>query len=144
MTTQSPAVRRPPIRVVAALAACTAAASAAAVLFRFDPMAVGFYPRCPLYLLTGLYCPGCGALRAGHALLHGDLATALDFNAVLVLALPALAYVMAARALRWFTGRDVLPTRELTKGEVMAVFWVLLIYGIVRNLPWAPFAVLAP
>jgi hypothetical protein len=54
------------------------------------------------------------------------------------------AYVAAARALRWWKGRSVLPTRELTGGEIMGIFWVLLVYGVVRNFPFAPFAVLAP
>jgi len=29
------------------------------VLFLRDPATAGFYPTCPLYYTTGLYCPGC-------------------------------------------------------------------------------------
>ena len=49
----------------------------------FNPTTAGFFPVCPLYKFTGIACPGCGLTRAFHALLHGDLATALGFNALL-------------------------------------------------------------
>lgn len=45
---------------------------------------------CPLRRLTGIACPGCGATRAGLALLRGDLAVALAMNPFLVLALATL------------------------------------------------------
>lgn len=129
-------------RAAAALAAAGVAAGAA-VLWRFDPMRVGWYPRCPSFVLTGLYCPGCGALRAGHALLHGHLGEALGFNAVLVLAAPLLAYVLARRALA-AAGGPALPGRRLTGRESWAVVAVVVAFGVLRNLPWAPFTLLAP
>jgi hypothetical protein len=53
------------------------------------PAALGFV-ACPLRSLTGLACPGCGATRAGLALLRADLAAALALNPFLVLALATL------------------------------------------------------
>jgi hypothetical protein len=135
------AVRRVPRRVL--LAAVGAAGTlAAGVLFAYDPMRVGFYPRCPLYLLTGLYCPGCGSLRAGHALLHGHLAEAVGFNAFLVAALPFLLYGLARRLapLAGFT----LPEVRLSARSVWAVFAAVCAFAVLRNLPWAPFTALAP
>lgn len=61
------------------------------VLFIFDPMQAGFFPRCPSKMLTGYDCPGCGTLRALHALLHGDIAQVWDFNPALFFALPLAA-----------------------------------------------------
>ena len=49
----------------------------------------GTTPSCPLYAVSGLYCPGCGTLRCLHALTHGDLGAALGFNVLTVLAPPA-------------------------------------------------------
>src|SRR5262245_46650108 len=46
----------------------------------FDPSTANFLPVCPLYSLTGFACPGCGMTRGFHALFHGDVLTALDFN----------------------------------------------------------------
>lgn len=124
-------------------AGAVAASAAAALLFRFDPMRVGFYPRCPLFVLTGLYCPGCGALRAGHALLHGDVMAALDFNVVLTVALPFLAYALVRSGTRATTGR-ILPAPRLSGRGAWGLFAVLMLFTVLRNLPFAPFTLLAP
>jgi hypothetical protein len=50
---------------------------------------LGFGFRCPIYALTGFYCPGCGSTRAVRAILNGDLQLAFHDNALL-LAAPAL------------------------------------------------------
>jgi hypothetical protein len=128
-----------------ALAAATlVAAPAAAVLYRYNPLAVNFYPRCPLFVITGIYCPGCGALRAMHALLHGRIVTALDYNALFVVALPFLLYAISAQVSQALAGRPVLPTRQLTGRQARAIFWVFMIFTLLRNLPIYPFNVLAP
>src|SRR5918998_6939019 len=49
----------------------------------FNPSNVNFFPVCPLYSMTGIACPGCGLTRGFHALFHGDVLTALDYNALL-------------------------------------------------------------
>ena len=118
-------------------------AAAVPVLYRYNPMQVHFYPRCPLYVMTGIYCPGCGALRAGHALLHGHVLTALDYNVLFVAALPFLAYALAAQGVQAVTGRR-LPTYQLSGGETKAILWVLLLFMLFRNLPVYPLSVLAP
>ena len=125
------------------LLATSAAVAAVPVLYRFNPLEVHFYPRCPLFVMTGIYCPGCGALRAGHALLHGHLLTALDYNALLVLAAPFLAYALAAQAIPALTGRRI-PVRTLSGREARAVMWVFIAFMLLRNLPLYPLSVLAP
>ena len=47
-------------------------AVALATLATVDPNQPGHYPTCPFLATTGFYCPGCGALRAVHDLLHGE------------------------------------------------------------------------
>src|SRR5688500_20320222 len=71
-------------RMLAAAGASGMAAGATTVWY-FDPTKAGFFPVCPLYSLTGFACPGCGLTRGFHALLHGDILTALDYNALLPL-----------------------------------------------------------
>ena len=128
-----------------ALCAVAAAASAAAatVLYRYNPLEVGFYPKCILFTLTGIYCPGCGALRASHALLHGHVLTALDYNPLFVVLLPFVAYALAGMALQALTGRR-LPTYTLSGRQAKAVFWVVVAFMVLRNLPVYPLSVLAP
>jgi Protein of unknown function (DUF2752) len=75
--------------------ALAAALLFAVVLYRFPPGEYGFYPRCPVYALTGWECPGCGMTRALAAMVHGDFAGAIRFNALIVLMVPAAAIYMA-------------------------------------------------
>ena len=125
------------------LLATSAAVASVPVLYRFNPLEVHFYPRCPLFVMTGIYCPGCGALRAGHALLHGHLLTALDYNALLVVAAPFLAWALAAQAVQALTGRSI-PTHRLSGAQSKAIMWLFIAFMVLRNLPLYPLSVLAP
>ncbi|WP_377645025.1 DUF2752 domain-containing protein [Oryzobacter terrae] len=58
----------------------TAVAAGTAYVWAVDPNEPGHYPLCPTYALAGVYCPGCGMLRATHDLAHLDLAGALARN----------------------------------------------------------------
>lgn len=43
------------------------------------------YPLpCLFHVITGLYCPGCGAGRASYNILHGNFLTAFCYNPVMV------------------------------------------------------------
>lgn len=105
----------------------------AVALFAFDPARHRFFPVCLFHAVTGLNCPGCGGTRAVHHLLHGELATALRCNALVVLALP----VGALTAL-WFALR---PSGSRGRAGRLALWapWLLLAlataFAVVRNLP---------
>ncbi|HET9442419.1 MAG TPA: DUF2752 domain-containing protein [Acidimicrobiales bacterium] len=119
------------------LAVGLAGCAALGVVAVLDPSRYTLAPPCPLRLATGLDCPLCGATRATHALLRGDVGLALDFNALYVLALPVLAVVagfwlVRGRRPAWAHGRAL----------TWALVGVGLAFGVVRNLPWAPLAVL--
>lgn len=119
-----------------------AAAVAAVVLWNVDPRQAGSpLPPCPSEWLTGLFCPGCGTTRALHALLHGDLAGALAMNPLLVLSLPFVALLLAHQ-LFVLPGAWQNAARRLGDARPWAI--VLLAYAVARNLPWEPFASLAP
>jgi len=98
-----------------------------------DPNAPGHYPTCPFLAITGWYCPGCGALRAAHALGHGDVASALARNPFAVL---VFGYVIVTWAM-WFrrrvTGR---PARWLAPAWVLhGVLGLILAFWVLRNVP---------
>ncbi|GIG76974.1 membrane protein [Planotetraspora kaengkrachanensis] len=127
--------------MLAPLGAGAAVAAAVTCLAVVDPNQPGHYPVCPLYFLTGLYCPGCGALRAVHDLAVGDLHGALGMNPLLVVAVPFAAYWWGRWALRSWQGR---PGRMIVArpAPLWAVLVVVLAFGVVRNIPFGRF--LAP
>jgi hypothetical protein len=124
-------------------------ASAAAVMcglcivYVWDPANNTLFPSCPFRVLTSRYCPGCGSLRATHRLMHGRVWEAFRLNPLMVLSLPLLGYAMLSS--RWprimipwadrFTRRSLWPWMILV---------VIVLYWLLRNLPWTPFSWLAP
>ena len=118
-----------------ALPAATLAGAAvvAAVVHVRDPNAGGSYPTCPFLALTGWYCPGCGSLRALHALTTLDVGTALARNPLTTVAAAALAVGFVRWAGRRWTGR---PRRRVAPGWLLyALAGAVVVYGVVRNLP---------
>jgi hypothetical protein len=101
-------------------------------LFFFDPAISLLFPPCPIHWLTGLYCPGCGSLRALHLLLHGNFMGALRMNALLVTSLPIIVLLVIRHRWAYF------------KWAPWAVFTILIVYTVFRNIPLWPFELLAP
>lgn len=54
---------------------------AAIIYLAFAPKS--FTPSCPIHKYFGIYCPGCGGVRAIRSLLHGSFSQALRDNALL-------------------------------------------------------------
>ncbi|MFH2009858.1 MAG: DUF2752 domain-containing protein [bacterium] len=109
-----------------------AVATAAAVLFAHDPAAGGLFPPCPFRAATGLLCPGCGSLRGLHRLLHGELATALRLNPLMVVALPVL--LVAGLAAAWTRLRRRVAGRFRHRAWAWGTLAVLLAYWVLRNM----------
>ncbi len=124
-------------------AAALAVFAATVMLSAFDPATSGVFPPCPLRYLTGWYCPGCGSLRALHQFLHGNLRAAWALNPLTVVLLPFLAYGTASYALFEIRGR-YLPRLFLPAIWIRALCAIIILFGIVRNIPVRPFDLLAP
>ena len=119
-------------------------AAVSLVLLRiFDPTTYGIFPPCPLPYLTGLFCPGCGSLRAIHALLHGNVHAACAMNPLTVALLPFLIYGLASETLLAWHGRG-LPQPMLSALGIRTLCAVIVLFGVLRNLPLHPFNLLAP
>lgn len=108
----------------------------------FDPNVAGnpFLP-CIFHSLTGLYCPGCGATRALHALVHFDLLRALSMNALLIVGAP-IGGLLALRALHKLPAWTDAWLRPIANPWLWA--GLVTLFGVLRNLPWLPFSWLAP
>jgi hypothetical protein len=115
----------------------------AAVLYQFPPTETPIYPPCVFHLVTGLHCPGCGATRCAHALLHGDLPQALAYNPLLVLLLPLIAFGLTHLAHELWTGRR-LPVPRLPGWTVQVLLWLILAFAVLRNVDVYPLNLLAP
>ena len=113
----------------------TAGVAAYGAIAISHPGGIDLVPPCPFRSLTGLDCPLCGATRATLALVvRQDLPAALDFNALYVLALPVVAFALAAR---WWNGRP--PAWLTRRWTPLAIAALALAFTVVRNLPIAPF-----
>lgn len=116
----------------APLMVLAAAGVGAAVLVVVDPNKPGnLLPKCPFKWLTGLNCPGCGATRMVHALLHGDVVAAWQYNAVLLaLGVPLAVWLFA----RWTKDRWTGERRSVPKPVGVAALVVAVVWGVGRNL----------
>jgi hypothetical protein len=129
-------------RLTAALGLTAGIAGSAGVAF-YDPAEVHFFPVCPLYAITGFACPGCGLTRGFHALFHGDVLTALHFNALILAWAVVFAYVGLSLAMLAVRGRG-LPMWP-TSPRFLWIFMVaLLAFGVLRNVPVYPLTLLYP
>ena len=110
-----------------------ATVAAGCVLFLFNPSTTAIYPRCLFHEMTGLYCPGCGTTRALYQLLHGNVAAAFRSNALAMAMLPVAGYLIV----RGDAG-------TLKPTWVWALLAVMVAFGVLRNIPFYPFTILAP
>ncbi len=125
-------------RLALPLGVGAATLAATAYVASVDPNQPGHYPLCPTLALAGIYCPGCGMLRATHDLAHGDLSGAMERNPASPLILCALVAVWLVWVVSRWTGRPVRWTPAHWTPWVLAAGFVL--FTIARNVPgwdWA-------
>lgn len=103
-----------------------------------DPNEAGHYPLCPTKFMFGVDCPGCGGLRATHSLAHGDVAGAVSHNALFVLLVPVILFLLGRWVYRAWTGRTPAPTPEsMRRGKraMIALFILIAVFTVLRNVP---------
>jgi hypothetical protein len=101
-----------------------------------------YLPECPFYRFTHLYCPGCGSQRSLHAILHGDIQSAVGYNPLMVL---ALVFFLLEAAI-WVISRRSPGVRSISSRRFtpVIVFVLVMSFWIMRNIPLTPFNALAP
>jgi hypothetical protein len=110
-------------------------AAASLALHLRDPHVTHSWGLCPLYALTGIYCPGCGGLRGVNDLTDGHVGAAASSNLLLVLAIPVVVLLLARWTWATWQGREVDVVPHLSRpvrwglGALVVAFWVA------RNLP---------
>jgi len=81
--------------------------------------------------------------RGFHALFHGDILTALDYNALIPLMLVFFGYWFLSMLLVAVRGRGF-GFGKMSLSLVMGTFILLLVFGVLRNIPAYPFSILFP
>ena len=119
--------------------ALTAVGVLAATLYvrGVDPNVPGHYPVCPTKLLFGIDCPGCGGLRATHALANGDIAAAADHNILVLAAIPVVLVLWVLWVRRsWRAPESVRAAAPVwwSRAAMPALLILLVAYTVVRNL----------
>ena len=97
-----------------------------------DPHQHGSWGLCPSAMM-GIYCPGCGGLRAVNDLTHGDVGAALSSNILVTLLIPVGVVLLAVWAVDRWRGhtRSVRWTR--LRPVVISLVTVMFVFAVVRN-----------
>lgn len=110
-----------------------------AVIKMRDPHIPGMFPTCPSLALTGLYCTGCGSMRAMRDLTDGNIVGSLGHNILLPFA--------AAWLLWWFIyytssklGKSI-QSPPMGYKFTIGLLIVVTVFTVMRNIPGS---VLAP
>lgn len=115
----------------------------AGLVWYIDPARASFMPQCPLFVTTGFACPGCGLTRGFHALFHGDISAAFGYNALIPLFILIFAFFYLSLFLVAVRGH-AFPKWTLSLPSVWGFLGLLLVFGILRNIPAHPFTLLFP
>jgi hypothetical protein len=100
-----------------------------------DPHVSHSWGVCPLYYATGIYCPGCGSLRAVNDLTHGHLAAAASSNLLLVALIPVLGLLWASWTHVSWRGYDAHLVPRVPRAVTIGLLAMVAAFVVARNLP---------
>lgn len=101
--------------------------------------------QCGFHKLTGLQCPGCGGQRSLYHILHGDILFALRNNALFVICIPFLLHMYYGFIqLYVFKNKRSLNRFSFSTQFIYILIVVVIVFFIVRNIPFEPFIYLSP
>ena len=126
---------RAPLTTIGGLTAATAA-----LHFR-DPHQHGSWGICPS-AAVGIYCPGCGGLRAVNDLTNGDVGAALSSNLFVTVLLPFAVVALAWWAVDRARGVRRAPPQRTVLRLTVAFVVVAFAFAVARNTAYG--AWLAP
>ena len=86
---------------------------------------------CLFRAATGYSCPGCGAQRALHALLHGYFLEAIRYNYFLPW---AILFLLVFQCLRYFEKGRLIRARLLNTSAILVYVLIIMFWIIIRNL----------
>jgi len=94
---------------------------------------------CTIKSITGYSCSGCGTQRALHQLLHFNFEKAFFLNVLFFLGLPFLLYLYFV-LIEVYVTKSRKPTGFLFSTQTgIFVIIIVLLFSILRNIPYYPF-----
>jgi hypothetical protein len=99
-----------------------------------DPHASGSWGYCPSALL-GIYCPGCGGLRAVNDLTDGRFGAAASSNLLFIVVLPILVFLLGRWAWERWTGYVRQPDPRRVRLFVTSLGVAAVVFVVLRNIP---------
>ena len=103
-----------------------------------DPEKSVFMPKCPMKMITGWQCPSCGAQRAIHAFLHGNIYEAIAYNFFFIIAIPFLLITAYAVFMRKRSNPTVITMKlynfVTNRFTLLTYVIVFILWWIVRNI----------
>ncbi len=104
------------------------------IYYFYHPAHYQLFPKCIFKSVTGLSCPGCGAQRATHELLHLNIKSAFAYNALLIVSIP---YAFTGLLLYQTNLKErFTKTRQFLFGQkaLLVVLFIVILFFIFRNL----------
>ena len=117
--------------------------TALAILYFFINPTDFYFPKCPLYATTGIYCPGCGSQRAFHDFLNFNFAGVIGHNPLFLFGLLVLVYDLGIKSINKLLHKNYYNILQ-HKYVPMLILIIILLFWVLRNLPFYPFNLLAP
>jgi hypothetical protein len=108
------------------------------------PLYHPYFPKCIFNKLTGVYCPLCGTQRAVSALLHGNILIAMRNNLLAVLTILLSVFLFILSLINILKREHLYNKIFYSQTFLKAAGLVVVIFGILRNMPIYPFGLLAP
>jgi hypothetical protein len=103
------------------------------VLYWGHPSEYRIIPSCPFHFLLGLYCPGCGTLRATHYLLNGHVTTAFRYQPLAISLFPVIIFLYGKKLYEFYRQKTVQLPFEVS--IYWGIFFIICIFFVARNIP---------
>lgn len=101
----------------------------------YNPNYNNLFPKCPLFVYTGIKCPGCGSQRAIHHLLNFEILKAINNNILAVIFIPYILLGFAFELIKKPT-QKILKWRKIIFGRtaILIVLTVIITFWVFRNI----------
>ncbi|OJU12279.1 MAG: hypothetical protein BGN88_03905 [Clostridiales bacterium 43-6] len=111
--------------------------------FIFQPNTLFSLPKCVLNETTGLFCPSCGATRMAVHLLKLQVWDAIKNNLLIFFTFSYLCFLYILWHVCLFKNKKF-PQIYFNNKILFAYVTVVILFSVLRNIPYFPFTLLQP